>query len=324
LSHGNINILILFLVVAGLLAFQRGRDLFAGGLIGLSIAAKVTPLLFVPYFIYKRAWKTLAGCAAALVVFVWLVPALFLGFEENAALLASWRKQMIDPFVTGGQVVYSVHSNQSLPGVAARLATASPSFWFFAEDTVANPNPVEWWYHNILALHPRVADWLIVKSAMLLFVLGVLWSCRTPTQPRQGWRLAAEFSLVMLGMLIFSERTWKHHCVVLVLPFAVLAYYLAAYRPAGWLRGYLIATLAGVLLMMSTTSTSLMGRELGKLAQVYGAYLWANVLLAVSLIVLLRSSRVSVEQPPAKQSARTSLDFLPGLRPCLPRRNLLR
>src|SRR5205823_14206012 len=27
------------------------------------------------------------------------------------------------------------------------------------------------------------------------------------------WPLAAEFSLIVLGMLLFSERTWKHHCV---------------------------------------------------------------------------------------------------------------
>ena len=25
-------------------------------------------------------------------------------------------------------------------------------------------------------------------------------------------------------MLLFSERTWKHHCVTLMLPFAVLSY----------------------------------------------------------------------------------------------------
>src|SRR5262249_41636819 len=61
LSHGNINLFILFLVVAALYAFRRGRDLSAGVLLALSIACKVTPALFVPYFVWKRAWKTVAG-----------------------------------------------------------------------------------------------------------------------------------------------------------------------------------------------------------------------------------------------------------------------
>ena len=65
---------------------------------------------------------------------------------------------------------------------------------------------------------------------------GPRWSkCRTPARTGLGWRLAAEFSLVVLGMLIFSERTWKHHCVVLILPFSVLSYYLATCQPGPWL-----------------------------------------------------------------------------------------
>ena len=45
------------------LRFRRGRDGPAGVLLALAIACKVTPALFVPYFLWKRAWKVLAGCA---------------------------------------------------------------------------------------------------------------------------------------------------------------------------------------------------------------------------------------------------------------------
>ena len=81
---------------------------------------------------------------------------------------------------------------------------------------------------------------------MGLFALLVVWVCRTPTTPREGWRLSAEFSIVLLGMLLFSERTWKHHCVTLVLPFAVICYYLATCSPGKGLRVYLIGSLAAV------------------------------------------------------------------------------
>ena len=55
---------------------------------------------------------------------------------------------------------------------------------------------------------------------------------------------------VVLGMLLFSERTWKHHCVTLMLPFAVLAYYLATCPPRPLLRGYLAASLVAVAVLM--------------------------------------------------------------------------
>jgi hypothetical protein len=122
---------------------------------------------------------------------------------------------------------------------------------------------------------------------MALFVGLVVWTCRTPTTPRHGWRLAAEFSLVLVGMLLFSERTWKHHGVTLLVPFAVLCYYLATEQPQPGLRAYLIGTLTVVALLMATTSTTIL-EGTAKLAQVYGAYVWAFGLLVLAFVVLLR------------------------------------
>ncbi len=284
LSHGNINLFILFLVVACLTAFRRRHDLLAGLLLGLSITCKVTPALFIPYFLWKRSWGVLAGCAAGLGLFFWVVPGLFLGMGHNADLVVSWYEVMIKPFVVDG-VVTTEHINQSLPGLVYRLLTHSPSFVTYVNDQLV---PVA--YHNVLDLDPAAARW-IVKGCMALFAGLVVWSCRTPTTHRQGWRLGAEFSLVVLGMLLFSERTWKHHCVTLVLPFAVISYYLGACSPRPALRAYLIGTLAVVMLVMATTSTSLLADA--KVAQVYGPYVGAYLLLVAALVVLLRQK----EQP---------------------------
>jgi hypothetical protein len=285
LHHGNVNLFILFLVVGGLYAFQRGRPALGGLVLALGIACKVTPALFLPYFLWKRAWRALAGCAVGLLLWVWVVPAGFLGWSENQQLLASWYDKMVEPYVVGGQVTSS-HENQSLPGLAVRLLTHSPSFLIYDK---AHPDaPPEMLYDNLLALDPAAARWL-VKGAGLLFVGLVVWRCRTPAAAR-GWRPAAEFSVVVLGMLLFCERTWKHHCVTLMLPFAVLCYYLAVGRPGRWLRGYLAATLALVALLMAATSTDLdyfWGDDAAKTAQVYGAYVWGYLLLLAALAVLL-------------------------------------
>ena len=71
---------------------------------------------------------------------------------------------------------------------------------------------------------------------------------RSLERSRTGWRLTAEYSLVLVGMLLFSERTWKHHCVTLLLPFTVIVYYLSACRPVRNMKYFLIATLVLVVL----------------------------------------------------------------------------
>jgi alpha-1,2-mannosyltransferase len=286
LTHGNINIFILFLVVGSLYAFRYRRDVVAGLLLGLAIACKVTPALFLPYFVWKRAWGVVAGSVAGMVLFLWLVPGLFLGHNHNMFLFQQWMDQMIVPYVVEGEVT-TEHQNQSLPGLVYRFTTEGPSFSVYNFET-EEYDPVE--YHNVVNLDPEIPR-AFLKLCMVAFAAVIVWTCRTPTRDRRNWRLAVEYSLIVLGMLLFSERTWKHHCVTLMLPFTLLVYCLATLRLNRGLHRGLIATLVMVVVLISCTSSGLFGTDadgLAKMAQVFGAYVWANLLLTVALVVLLR------------------------------------
>jgi hypothetical protein len=281
LTHGNVNLFILFLVVAALYAFKHKYDFTSGVLLALAIACKVTPALFVPYFLWKRAWKTMAGCAIGMALFVFLIPGWYLGSERNRTLLHSWIDQMVMPYVVKGAVT-TEHQNQSLPGLLYRLTTHSPSFL----DENCKPER----YDNLFDLDPGIVKW-IAKGTMIAFGILVLVSCRTPIGERHSWRLAGEFSIVVLGMLLFSERTWKHHCVTLLLPFAVVSYYLATMSPSRGMRLYLWGSLALAFMLMSSTSTTLIQSLDAKMAEVYGGYVWTYlVLLAAMVVLLLRGS----------------------------------
>ena len=180
LQHGNVNLFILFLVIAALTAFRYRHDFSAGLLLALAIACKVTPALLLPYFVWKRAWTTLAGAAVGLMLFLWpgFVPAGFIGWEQNQQQLTSWYREMVQPFVVEGKV-WSEHNNQSLPGLATRMLTASPSFSHYD----ANNAYVADQCYNIVNLDPAVVRW-VVKGCMGVFALAVVWSCRTPTTQR--------------------------------------------------------------------------------------------------------------------------------------------
>lgn len=282
LQHGNVNIFILFTVIAGLHLYTLRWDVAGGICIGLAIACKVTPALFIPYFFWKRSWNMVLGIGLGLMLFLWpgVFPSLFLGFGENQKQLYSWYTEMVYPFIVEGKV-WSEHNNQSLPGLMYRIFTHSPSFSDYVEGVYT---PLE--YHNVLDLPVPIIR-LILKVALGLFALSVVLCCRTPLNNRGGWALAAEFAIVFLGMLLFSERTWKHHCVTLVLPFAVLSYFLATCLKSKTSYFLPAFTIIGSTFLMTLTSTGLLEDDFAKEAQVYGCYVWAFILMMICLFIII-------------------------------------
>jgi alpha-1,2-mannosyltransferase len=278
LSHGNVNIFIAFLVLGSLELLRRRRDAAAGVVLALAVACKVTPALFLPYLAWKRAWTALAGCAAGLVLWLLVVPGLALGWQHNLTLLGSWYDAMARPYLIDGQVT-SEHANQSVPGIVFRLLTDQPSDLEYDEDD-GRPVPAE--YSNLTDIGPDAARW-VVRGFQAAFVLAVVLLCRS--RGRQGLYFAAECSLIVLGMLLFSERTWKHHGVTLMLPYAVLAAFLAT-RPLGpGLKGYVIGTLAVVgLLTLGPGALPERGQDL---ALTYGTHTAAFLLLTAAVCVVL-------------------------------------
>jgi hypothetical protein len=295
LSHGNVNLWILFLVVAALYAFHERQDFVAGIVMALAIACKVTPALFLPYFLWKRAWTMLIGMGIGLILWLVLVPGMFLGMQRNLQLFGSWYSSMVRPFVERGEVTTD-HVNQSLPGLAYRLLTHRPSAY-------VKGTPVE--YENVADVDPRYVR-TGLQAAMAAFAVLVVLVCRAPIASRANWQLAAEYSIVVLGMLAFSERTWKHHCVTLLLPFAVLTYAACAVPLGRYWRGYLAATLVLVGLFMAATAGGLTDswNQVAKMAEVAGTYVWAYFLLLIGLVVLLR--KVQAEPPPSVHLARAA------------------
>src|SRR5262249_42895676 len=83
-EHGNINIFVLLEVATAWWLFVRGRDAWAGIVLGLAISTKVTPALLLIYFLYKRCWKLSAMTLVGLLVFAIALPGITLGFERNA------------------------------------------------------------------------------------------------------------------------------------------------------------------------------------------------------------------------------------------------
>ena len=187
------------------------------------------------------------------------------------------------------------HPNQAVTGFVYRLFTHSPSYIVYVKTPEGDiPTPGE--YHNLTDIG-RPAAWVVVKAFTAVFALAVVCLCRWPVRgaadSRQGWQFAAECGLICLGMLMLGERTWKHHAVVLLIPFAALTYAVAMVELPRRIRNFTLGVLIASFILMA--GPGLLSGRAADLAMVYGTHTIAFALQAVALGLLLacRTERVS-------------------------------
>ena len=89
LELGQINLLIILLLVLMISAFLAGKDAAAGCLWAVSIFIKPYALVFLPYFAIKKRWKPLGSGALVLLAGLAL-PALFYGVRGNLVVHREW------------------------------------------------------------------------------------------------------------------------------------------------------------------------------------------------------------------------------------------
>lgn len=113
-SFGQVNLLLLALVLADARLLATGRGRRAGVGIGLAAAVKLTPAIFIVLLLLARRWRAAglatAVAAAATAAAAWIAP---------AASRFYWTEALWD---TGRVGRLDYVSNQSLQGVLARLA----------------------------------------------------------------------------------------------------------------------------------------------------------------------------------------------------------
>ncbi len=195
-GHLQINILLFALTLSGLTLHRRGRDIRAGLLIGVAAACKVMPLLFVPYFVWRRQWRV-ALCTGAATLGWSLVPAAVYGWPAYLDQLGAWRHvvrtawsvgkmnlsvyAMWDRVLGHGLVPFTVPGVNGLPASGARSVTLATA-----------------------------------GSRVLVTLLG-LWWFRGPYNPRARTTVA-EWSTVCLVAPLFGPVAWKAYLIVLLLP----------------------------------------------------------------------------------------------------------
>ena len=188
---GQCNIILFFLITAGLYFYRRERPVYAGVAIAFACVIKVIPLLLLGYILWKRQYKAFLSAVVTLgVLFVYSL----LFFDVR--LFPWYFKLMIH------QTLFNAfHDNHSLTGFFSRLLTDSM------------------WVKGVLDV-PMGAKFSILFCSLLLLGL-FLYATRKPVQPSDPETLR-EYALGVITMLLLSKLTSTPYLVMLLLPLGVM------------------------------------------------------------------------------------------------------
>jgi alpha-1,2-mannosyltransferase len=117
-NFGQVNILLLFMVVGDLLVLVRGGSRLGGIGIGLATAIKLTPGVFIVYLLVTRRWRAAAVSTATAAAATWAAAT----FAPDASRVF-WTDAMWNTDRVGSPTFVS---NQALSGLVARLFNPDP------------------------------------------------------------------------------------------------------------------------------------------------------------------------------------------------------
>ncbi|MGW3355178.1 glycosyltransferase 87 family protein [Streptomyces bungoensis] len=120
-SFGQVNLVLLALVLGDCRLLATGRDRRAGVGIGLAAAVKLTPALFIGLLLLARRWRAAAVATGVAVGATGLA-----AWADPGASRFYWTRALWD---TGRVGRLDYVSNQSLQGVLARLGEPDRALW---------------------------------------------------------------------------------------------------------------------------------------------------------------------------------------------------
>ncbi len=271
------NLFVWLLVWAGLLGYLGGRRVAGGMLIGFSNDLKMTPAIFIPYFLLKREWRTATAALAAAAVLS-VSPGLLrpspLSWEEMGLWMGNaWHGlTTVDPSGT-------ILDKPAIGNLSLRPALAR----FFQRYPAGHPLSVDHpGFFQFLDLSPQAAGFL-VRSLMLAFIGLVAWRFRRPaSDDGDPVVLPLELATVSALALLYSPITWKQHCVSL-LPalFLLTCCSLQWDRVSRWMWSAMTYYVVFALVL----ARDAVGRQFSILLESYHVVTWAILLVVIVLLV---------------------------------------
>ena len=265
---GQVNLLILVLVLGAVVSVQRDRALLAGALVAMATGIKVMPVLFAVWLVLRVGRRATLGLVLGSVLVV-LLPVVWRGVPQGVTDLTAFVDSVLRGFLAGGVRVRADNYNLAtlVYGLLGHVpANGTFQVPYFVVDAGAAVRAAVYRFLALAALGGWAA------------VLVLRWRRHTE------WSLVEVTATFLLSTLI-SGVTWHHQLVVLLFVVAVLLVELGRQSTDRWLLGT-----ASVMLLVGSVGRDVLGSFVyDQLQQLH--------LLRIGLVVAFVWSLVTLGRP---------------------------
>jgi len=192
---GQLDAILLLLIVISFYAYRHGRDLIAGSPLGLAAMIKFSPFLVAMYFLLKREMRVFAAAVGAILA-TGTLSLLAAGFDAHWVFITDTL-----PTLLAGSAQME---NQSLNGFFNRL--------FLDGEFIT----------GLMAAPPLPQARFLTLASSVLIVGVTIYLLRRRLASRTDLRFDLEFSLVVITLPLLSSIAWHHYQTWYVLPLLVL------------------------------------------------------------------------------------------------------
>lgn len=195
---GQVNILIVFLLIVMCKALLAGKDVKAGLLWGFSLFFKPYALVFFPYFILKKRIKAAASGLGFLSVGI-ILPVFFYGFRRSFFVFKEWQRTL----------------SLSTPSLIDHYDNSS-LYAFFLKNLPADKS-----------------EWAWILSIIMALVIGffLLWMMHSGKKLRLRQPEIIEFSFLFILIPFFSPLAWYYNYLYAILAVVFLMNWIDKFPP---------------------------------------------------------------------------------------------
>lgn len=204
LELGQTNLLVYVPLLGCFLANRKGRPVLAGLLLATACLLKISPAIFLVYFLWRREYQTVGA------TLIWLVL-----INLIMIFLAGWNNHLI-------------FFSRVLPGFFYGHHRILGRSWIFSEGNIS----LNSFLAKIIAVHKLPGGGLLLRWGTFAISLGLAGSLFLNLKRKTGTPLEenCQLSYMIFLMILLSRVTWEHHLVWLIFPFFVAAQYYLKHR----------------------------------------------------------------------------------------------
>lgn len=256
---GQANLPVLGLVLAGLWQAEEGREGLGGALVGVACMLKMSPALFVAWWLLHRRWRPVAAaCATGVALTLLSLP--LAGPDVQWTFYA----QVLPGFGSGSynglKVPINLFGNHSIPDLYNRA-----------------------WPAGGHVLSPTARALSTITGVVL--VAATAWWARH--RPEDTWATAVQVSGVALLMLLLPVYTYEHHLVWALPGMTVAAMAVVTGRVPRWWAVPVALGWLGLAFQLSTLKRVWQDMHTPLAAFAVREIKFAALLLVVGVVVAL-------------------------------------